>query len=347
MRKIIHIDLDYFFAQVELLDRPELRDKPVAIGGYFEGRGVLSTSNYVAREYGVKSAMPTKLALKLCPQLVLLNSNFERYRELSSIFFEVLHEYSDLVQKVSIDEAYLDVTDNEKYASNAIELAKEIKREVFKRTGLTASIGLSYNKFLAKFASELYKPNGLAIIRPENITENLAPFSVGKILGVGKVMKKKMDSFGISTFGDLQFYTKLDLVNMFGNFGAELYNYCRGEDEREVQASRIRKSLSVEKTFIQDIEDCSVLILELHAQFEELQQRLLKIKSSVKTVFVKIKYSHFEQTTIEAPGVLDFHLFEALFLQRYDTSKKIRLLGLGVKFHYPKVENQLELLSEL
>jgi DNA polymerase-4 len=347
MRKIIHIDLDYFFAQVELLDKPHLAHKPVAIGGLYEGRGVISTSNYVARKFGVKSAMPTKIALQKCPELVLLDSNFDKYRKLSHIFFEVLHGFSDKVQKVSIDEAYLDVTENKDFNCNAVKLAREIKKEVLKKTGLTASIGLSYNKFLAKFASELYKPNGLAIIREEDIIKNLAPFSVDKILGVGKVTQKKMQDFGISKFGDLQGFTKLDLVNMFGSFGASLYNYCRGIDNRLVHSSRIRKSLSVEKTFAQDKDNFDELTLELHSQFEELKGRLSKISSGIKTIFVKIKYSHFESTTIESAGDLEFEKFRDLFVQRFDTSKKVRLIGLGVKFYYPKVENQLELLSHL
>ena len=345
MRKIIHVDMDYFYAQVEERDNPNLKGIPVAIGGEYGGRGVLSTSNYEARKYGVRSAMPTAMALKLCPHLTLVKGNYKKYKIVSEQIFNVFRSFTDQIQRLSLDEAYLDVTDCDQFENNAVEIAKEIRRKILEETGLTASAGVSYNKLLAKIGSDLHKPDGLAILRPENIENNIAHFPIEKIWGVGKVSAQKMRSLGISTFGDLQNYTKLDLINLFGDFGATLFNYCRGIDHRSVSASSERKSLSVEHTFSEDYDDIEVLLIKLETCYEEMIERLRRHPDRlIKNQIVKIKYYDFTATTIEASESMDFDLYKKLFLTRMKQSKKpVRLLGTGVKFYPTHKEGQLEL----
>ena len=346
MRKIIHIDMDYFFAQVEERDDPTLKDKPVAIGGLSNGRGVLCTSNYIARKFGVKSAMPTIQALKLCPDLILITPHSEKYQEASGIVFEIFREYSEIIQPLSIDEAFIDVTECELFDNDAIKIAQSIRSKIFNRTGLTASAGVSYNKFLAKIASDIFKPNGLAVIRPENVGANIAHFPISKMLGVGKVTEKKMIGLGIKYFGDLQQYSKLDLINLFGDYGVQLFNFCRGIDHREVNNSRVRKSLTVERTFSENILSEGELLIELEGCFLEMQKRLKKHSERfTKTIFVKIKNSDFNQTTIEGHGNIKFEEFKRLFVKRFHTieNKAIRLVGTGVRFASRENKSQLEL----
>lgn len=346
MRKIIHIDMDYFFAQVEERDNPSLRDRPVGIGGITNGRGVLCTSNYIARKFGVKSAMPTALALKLCPNLVLVKPQFQKYKETSDVIFQIFSEFSDLVQPLSIDEAFIDVTDCSLFNNDAIKIAQEIRIQILKRTGLTASAGVSYNKFLAKIASDIFKPNGMAVIRAENVASNIAHFPISKMPGVGKVMEKRMLAHGIKTFGELQQFKKLNLINLFGDYGVRLFDYSRGIDHREVSSSRIRKSLSVERTFSNNIEDESELLIKLEGCFLEMQERLKKHHDRfTKNIFVKIKNSDFSQTTIEARGSIEFSEFKYLFKTRFQEieNKAIRLVGTGVRFITNENKFQLEL----
>lgn len=346
MRKIIHIDMDYFFAQVEERDRPELKGKPVAIGGISNRRGVLCTSNYIARKFGVKSAMPTAMALKLCPDLVLVKPCFEKYRAASKEVFKIFEEFTDLIQPLSIDEAFLDVTNCASFNNDAIKIAEAIRCKIFEQTGLTASAGVSFNKFLAKIASDLFKPNGLAVIRPENVMENIAHFPISKMLGVGKVTEKKMIKLGVSSFGDLQKYNKLDLINIFGDYGVKLFNFSRGIDHREVSNSRLRKSLSVERTFSSNIDEEEDLLIKLEGCFLEMQERLKKHQNRfIKNIFVKIKNSDFIQTTIESQGEIKFEEFKKLFQSRFDTieNKAIRLIGTGVRFVSVDNKHQLEL----
>ena len=340
MKKIIHFDLDYFFAQVELLDRPDLRNKPVAIGGPSLRKGVLSTCNYVARKYGLHSAMPTFKAFELCPDLVILKSNFSKYREYSQKVFEVFYKYSKKVQVVSVDEAYIDVTEYCSQGILAIDVAKEMKEEIYTITGLTGSAGVSYNKMLAKIASEINKPNGLCVISPEVFNKYGHEIKVSKINGVGKVMKEKLSSLGIETFGDLQKFSKLDLINLFGKFGAVLFDYCRGIDNREVRIDRVRKSLSVERTFYTNIMNEQKLRSELTNCFDEFNRRFEKYKEfKIKSSFVKIKYSDFTQTTIECSAdEINEKSFQVLFGRRFaERADPVRLLGLGVRF---QIENE-------
>jgi DNA polymerase-4 len=337
--------MDYFFAQVEERDNPELKGKPVAIGGIMNGRGVLSTSNYEARKYGVRAAMPTALALKKCPHLILVGSHFEKYREASSLIYKVFTRFTDKIEKISLDEAYLDVTDCELFGNDAIAIAKEVKRQIYLETQLTASAGISYNKLLAKIGSDLHKPNGIAVIRPENVAVNIARFPISKIWGVGKVTEERMESMGLLTFGDLQKFTKLDLINSFGDFGASLFSYCRGIDNRDVSNSVERKSLSVEHTFVEDKKEQSSLEIELEGCFDEMVSRLKNHSDrKIKNIFVKIKYFDFESTTIESQLICDFNNFKQLFRKRFtESSKAIRLIGVGVKFYSTYTKGQLEL----
>lgn len=344
--------MDYFFAQVEERDDPSLKGFPVAIGGLYNGRGVLSTSNYEARKFGVRAAMPTLLALKKCPQLKLVNGHFDKYREASRLIFGVFAEFTDKVESISLDEAYVDVTDCRQFNNDAILIAKEIKRRIYERTKLTASAGVSFNKLLAKIGSDLFKPNGMAVLRNENIAHNIRHFNVNKIWGVGRVTAEKMNRYGIKTFGDLQKYTKLDLINLFGDFGASLHSYCRGVDNREVSTRGGRKSLSVEHTFETDYEKLDELLINLESCYEDLSARLVKHEDKfIKNIFVKIKYADFSSTTIEAPMNVEFESFKELFCKRHSQrtvddegiSTAIRLLGVGVKFITYENKGQLEL----
>lgn len=339
--------MDYFFAQVELRDKPELQDKPVAIGGLVNGRGVLSTCNYVARKFGVRSALPTMKALKLCPNLILLPHNLYKYREASEIIFKIFREFTNKVQSISLDEAFLDVTECKLFNNDAVAIAIEIKRRIFEETELTASAGVSYNKLLAKIGSDLFKPNGISVLRPKNIMQNIAHFHVKKISGVGKVMELRMKKFGIITFGDLQRFSKLGLINMFGDFGATLHSYCRGIDERKVEERGERKSLSVENTFFEDIHKLDELLVKLEVAFVEMNRRRTKYKEdrAIKNIFVKVKYSDFTATTVEAQNLPEFKNYIELLKKRFQESdeKGVRLIGVGIKFHSSQIYGQLEM----
>ena len=342
--------MDYFYAQVEERDNPSLKGSPVAIGGIMNGRGVLCTSNYKAREYGVKAAMPTALALKKCPHLILVRPNMEKYKKVSEEIFDIYYQFTKKVQKLSLDEAYLDVTDCKKFNNNAIAIAKEIKKRIYGKTKLTASAGISYNKLLAKIGSDLFKPNGMAVLREQRIKENIAHFPISKIWGVGKVTQEKMKKREIHTFGDLQKYNKLDLINMFGDFGVNLFYYARGIDEREVEDRGERKSMSVEHTFHEDYSDEKILKEKFVQIYYELKNRLGHKDNEAasirayKNLIVKIKYADFVSTTVESQLDFTYENFESLFLRKLrDKPGKIRLLGAGVKFYFKENNGQLSL----
>ncbi len=326
MKKIIHIDIDYFFAQVEVLRNPELKNDPVAIA-YKGKRSVLCTCNYIARDYGVKSAMPLSLALKKCPKLKVINPRFDLYKSYSDSFFSILEKFSSIVEKVSVDEAYIDVSDCE----DANVLAQNLKNEVYENLGLTVSLGVSYNKLLAKIGSELYKPNGIALIRPDNIEEKIANFPVGKIQGVGEKCREKLHDLEIKTFGDLQQQSKLFLINHFGSFGEKLFLYSRGIDNRCLNTKRVRKSLSVERTFEEDIYYGDELLKFVENCFEELKNRIKQRNFSYQTAFIKIKYEDFkiENKEFKVTNLLKENFLIAL--GQFNTTKKIRLVGLGVR----------------
>jgi DNA polymerase-4 len=253
MKKIIHIDMDCFYAAIEMRDNPRLKNKPVAVGGNPEKRGVICSCNYIARKFGVHSAMATAKALRICPKLILLPVNMEKYRAASEKIHKIFRSFTDIIEPLSLDEAYLDVTDCKHFCGSATLIAKSIRDKINWQLKLTASAGVAPNKLLAKIASDWNKPNGQLVITPENIESFISSLPVKKIFGVGKVTAEKLTKLGIKTCADLQKISLHDLIKRFGNFGAQLYELCRGIDNREVKPNRIRKSLSVEETFMQDL----------------------------------------------------------------------------------------------
>ncbi|RYZ65306.1 MAG: DNA polymerase IV, partial [Proteobacteria bacterium] len=248
MRKIIHVDMDAFYASVELRDRPEFIGKPISVGGSPDGRGVVATANYEARKFGVKSAMPMATAIRLCPHLVCIRPDFAKYKRESRKVREIFERFTSKIEPLSLDEAYLDVTGLDLFDGSATRIANEIRRLIKEETGLTASAGVAPNKFLAKIASDINKPDGIKVIRPHEIDDFMRTLPIEKIWGVGKVTAKKMHSLGFFTCGDLQRKSIAELTAFFGSWGAKLYDYSRGIDNRSVKESRERKSLSVEET---------------------------------------------------------------------------------------------------
>lgn len=341
-RKIIHIDQDCFYAAVEIRDNPRLKGKPVAVGGRAEGRGVLTTANYEARKFGIKSAMPTSRAVKICPQLILVPVNFSKYRAESKKIREVFKLFTNKIEPLSLDEAYLDVTDCTEFNGSATLIAKEIRRLIFEKTKLTASAGIAQNKFLAKVASDWNKPNGQLTIHPSRTLEFVTALPVNKIPGVGKVTTKKMHSLNIKTCADLQKLSVEELTYHFGSWGLRLYDVCRGIDNREVKQRGKSKSLSVENTYSKDLDSLKDCQKKLPQLFEELKERLenSKEKLSVSSLVVKVKFFDFTQTTLERSKYktpdLD-HYTEMLTDAYYRESKPVRLIGLGVKFESTKV----------
>jgi DNA polymerase IV len=338
-RKIIHIDMDCFYAAVEERDQPQLRGKPVAVGGFADGRGVLTTANYVARRFGVRSAMPTARALKMCPDLILVPPHFEKYKAESGRIQKIFRQFTSLVEPLSLDEAYLDVSGVEHCDGLATEIAREIRKRIFQETQLTASAGIAPNKFLAKIASDWKKPNGQFTITPDQVDAFVAQLPVEKIPGVGKVTAKKMKDLGLLTCTDLQNKDITWLRAHFGQWGYRLYDLCRGQDERPVSAHRVRKSLSVENTFatdLQTVEECQQALPEL---LDQLNRRLdrAQVRGRIKGWVVKVKFFDFTQTTLECGGGPELAevKFKQMLEQAYERGKRpVRLLGLGVRLHH-------------
>ena len=333
--KIIHIDMDYFYAQVEERDNPELKDKPIAVGGKLNGRGVLTTCNYLARKYGLHSAMPTTQALKRCKDLILLPVNMEKYKAASQQIREVFYQFTDLVEPLSLDEAYLDVTKCSQYDNSATRIAQAIKKEIKDKTGLTASAGVAPCKFLAKVASDWNKPDGLFVIPPDKVAEFVIDLPIKVIFGVGKVTQQKLAKLNIVNCGDLQQLSREALTQQFGKFGTKLYDYARGIDEREVNPDRIRQSVSIERTYPQDLPDLSACLQQLPTLGENLKRRLTPYSDrQIKGQFVKIKAHDFTQTTLERQCVcFDETAFESLMTEAFQRLQKpVRLLGVGVRF---------------
>ncbi|MCL7762070.1 DNA polymerase IV [Polaribacter sp. Z014] len=295
-RKIIHVDMDAFYASVAELDNPELRGKAIAVGG--EGRrGVISAASYEARKFGVKSAMSGMLAKQKCPHLIFVDSDFARYKEISQQVREIFYEYTDLVEPLSLDEAYLDVTENKKGNPSANAIAREIRDRIFEKTGLRASAGISINKFIAKVASDINKPNGQKTVHPDEVIQFLEELPVNKFYGVGKVTAAKMYNLGIFVGNDLKKKTLEELVKSFGKSGAHYYNIVRGIHNSAVKPNRIRKSVAAERTFSENISSEIFMIEKLEKIAEELERRMLKSDTKGKTITLKIKYSDFTQQT--------------------------------------------------
>jgi len=337
LRKIIHCDCDCFYAAVEMRDDPRLADLPVAIGGKSDRRGVIATCNYKAREFGVRSAMPTGQALKLCPDLVVIPGTMAKYREAAQQIRQIFYRYTDKVEPLSLDEAYLDVTDCTECQGSATLIAKEIRQVISKEVGVTASAGIAPNKFLAKVASDLNKPNGQFVITPDNVESFVEKLEVKRIFGVGKVTNEKLRRLGIVTCGDLQQRTLIELVDKFGVFGKRLHDLSFGRDEREVNADSRRKSLSVEHTYSDDLQDIAACKGKLADLLVELRSRLRRVDTDylVTKQFIKMKFNDFTTTTVErqvVPG-LPADSFAQLCDQAWERGgRPVRLLGIGVRF---------------
>jgi DNA polymerase-4 len=297
MRKILHVDMDAFFASVEQRDFPELRGKPVIVGGKPESRGVVAACSYEARKFGVHSAMPSSRAAKLCKNAVFMPPRFDAYREASEQINKVFNEYTLMVQPLSLDEAYLDVTESAKQHGSATEVARMIKQKIKERVDLTASAGVSYNKFLAKIASDMDKPDGLYVIRPEAAEAFIEQLEIRKFFGVGKVTEKKMQSLGIYTGADLKALDRIQLQTQFGRSGDYYYNISRGIDERPVRAHTKRKSIGVETTFVDNVVDKALIWQKLLNFSEKMETALENKQMAARTLTLKVRYSDFTSIT--------------------------------------------------
>ncbi len=326
MRKIIHIDMDAFFASVEQLDNPELRGLPVAVGGSGE-RHVVATASYEARKYGVRSAMPSVTAKKLCPELIFVKHRFERYIEISEKMLEIFKEYTDFVEPLSIDEAFLDVTSDKKGIGSATLIAKEIKKEIHARTGLTASAGVSFNKFLAKIASDIKKPDGIFIIKPGDAEKFIEKLPIEKFYGIGKVTAGKMHKLGIHNGHDLKKWDLPDLLRNFGKAGRFFYDIARGIDERVVESESERKSIGTELTYEKDLTTEFEIVAELYKVEKELIRRLKDAGAAGRTVTLKIKYADFRQITRSKTLPDYIRDFDTLHREVSEIRKSLNLVG--------------------
>lgn len=288
--------MDAFYASVEQRDFPELRGKPVAVGGS-KKRGVVASASYEARQFGVRSAMPSMTASRLCPNLIFVKSRFDVYREVSQQIRDIFFEYTDLVEPLSLDEAYLDVTDPKKGPKSATLIAEEIRRRIYETTELTASAGVSFNKSLAKIASDINKPNGIKVILPADALDFIAQLPIKKFHGIGKVTTRKMNNMGIYTGGDLQQLSELDLVQRFGKVGRFYYRMVRAEETRQVKPDRIRKSIGAERTFFEDLISTSEMKERLHAIAEKVFLYMKKTDNFGRTISIKIKTPDFQTLT--------------------------------------------------
>ncbi|MDF1644412.1 MAG: DNA polymerase IV [Pseudomonadales bacterium] len=296
-RKIIHIDMDAFFASVEQRDFPELRGQPVIVGGQPESRGVVAACSYEARQFGVHSAMASSRAYRLCPNATFVKPRFEAYKQASSEIHQVFGEITDLIEPLSLDEAYLDVSASTEQQGSATRIAQLIKQRILSRTGLVASAGVSYNKFLAKIASDMDKPDGLFVIRPEQGLQFVSTLPVKKIHGVGRVTEKKMLGLGIKTGADLRAKTLVELQEYFGKSAQYYFNIARAIDDRPVRSSRKRKSVGIERTYPQDVKDLELIKQHLSGLLDQGIERMKLKQSFARTLTLKIKFDNFEQVT--------------------------------------------------
>ena len=336
IRKIIHIDMDAFFASVEQRDNPELRGKPVAVGGS-KARGVVAAASYEARKFGVFSAMPSRMAQQKCPGLIFVKPRFEVYSAVSRQIREIFHHYTDLVEPLSLDEAYLDVTQNKVNMPSASIIAKEIKARILEETNLTASAGVSFNKFMAKIASDMNKPNGFTLITPDKAVDLVASLAIEKFHGIGKVTAAKMQRMGIATGADLRERTEAELVRQFGKVGHYYYRIARAEDERTVQPHRIRKSVGSERTFEEDLVAEEDMLERLQFLAQEVAYDLNRLQTTAKTVTLKLKFFDFVQQTRSKTLVGHLNSADAIFTVARDLLQTpqlpqhpVRLLGISV-----------------
>jgi len=338
VRKIIHIDMDAFYASVEQRDNPDYRGKAIAVGGSPEGRGgVVATASYEARKFGVRSAMPSKRALQLCPELIFVRPRFDVYKEVSRRIREIFSRHTDIIEPLSLDEAYLDVTEDKQGIGSAIEVAKLIKQAIRDELQLTASAGVSVNKFVAKIASDLNKPDGLTFIGPSSIESFMEKLPVEKFFGVGKVTAEKMKKMGLHTGADLKRLSEHDLKQYFGKPGGFYYKIVRGLDDREVQPHRETKSVGAEDTFPYDLTQTEEMYAELEKIAFVVDDRLKRHGLKGRTITLKIKYADFRQITRNQsfPYAVEgyekiLETVKQLLLSTEPEDKPVRLLGISV-----------------
>jgi DNA polymerase IV len=345
-RAIIHLDMDCFYAAIEIRDRPSLRGKPVAVGGARDRRGVLTTCNYEARAFGVHSAMPTFMALQRCPNLIVLPTRFDVYRREAAVIRGILYRFTPVIEPLSLDEAYLDVSE---HPGAPGPLAQVIRGTIFRKTKLTSSAGIGPNKLIAKIACEINKPNGQFEVKPEQVSEFMEKLPVRQIWGIGDKTERKLQELGVKTCGELQRFSRSELVDLFGKFGLDLYDLCRGIDHRPVEPDRPRKSLSTEETFAADLSTLEQCEEKLEELFQDLMADLAQKESTreITKIFVKLKFHDFTRTTAEraglAPTLEDFRSLLGEAFAR--TEKPVRLIGVGVRFAETVPEDaQMDLL---
>jgi DNA polymerase-4 len=338
-RKIIHIDMDAFFAAVEQRDNPNYRNKPLIVGGKPNSRGVVSTCSYEARRYGIHSAMPSAHAYRLCPQAIFVTPRFSAYQEASNSIRKIFAQYTTIIEPLSLDEAYLDVSDVSLCKGSATLMAQEIKAKIKQQTYLTASAGVSYNKFLAKIASDINKPDGLSLITPEQGADFVANLPVQKFHGVGQATYKKMLALGIETGRDLRQYSSSALRQHFGKTGDYYYNICRGIDFRPVNSHRESQSIGVEITFSEDIQELGTVLIQLQHLLKQALTKLTEKKLNARTLSIKIKYANFVQITrsrtvacslLTASDEVLHALLASLLKNTEVGRRKIRLVGVSL-----------------
>jgi DNA polymerase-4 len=353
IRKIVHIDMDAFFAAIEQRDNPDYRGKPIIVGGRPDSRGVVATASYEARRFGIHSAMPSSQARRLCPNAIFVRPHFDVYGKVSRQIMNILREYTDLVEPASLDEAYLDVTECKKEVTSATLIAKEIKGRIFDSTELTASAGVAPNKFLAKIASDMNKPDGLTVIPPKRVRDFLGSLPVGKVPGIGKVTESRMHNIGLFTLEDIQQKTKGELVAQFGKAGNWFYEIARGIDRREVAPERVTKSVGCEDTFAYDLHDLSEMDSELSELAGRLAERLGKRDYRGRTITLKVTYGDFKKIT--RSSTQDEYVNDKATLQNVAVSllrnteaseRPVRLLGISVS-NFEHVEKNKAASSQL
>ncbi|MFW5451065.1 MAG: DNA polymerase IV [Methylophagaceae bacterium] len=352
-RKIIHVDMDAFFASVEQRDQPEYRGKPLIVGGKPNSRGVVAACSYEARKFGIHSAMPSSQAYRLCPQAIFVPPRIDIYREISNQIRTIFWNYASEVEPLSLDEAYLDVSYTAEFSGSATRIAQAIKNDIFNETQLIASAGVSYNKFLAKIASDMDKPDGLYIIKPEQGEGFVASLAIGKFHGIGPATEAKMNTLGIHIGKDLRQWTQTDLIEKFGKSGNYYFNIARAIDERPVRSQRIRKSLGKETTFAQDTLSIDLLMTKLETLAEQVLKNVQSHQLKGRTLTLKIKYANFKQVTRAqtSEDVLDLTQIKKLLpilIKRTDAGKQaVRLVGLTVsgfeRSKVKKINPQLDL----
>lgn len=349
-RKIIHIDMDAFYASVEQRDFPQLRGRPVVVGGQPGKRGVVAAASYEARKFGIRSAMPSSQAQARCAHLVFVRPRFEVYRAVSRRIRAIFFQYTDLVEPLSLDEAYLDVTDNKAGNPSATLVAQEIRKKIWEQTQLTSSAGVAPNKFLAKVASDVNKPNGICVVRPDQAADFVGQLPIGRFHGIGKATEKRMHKLGIYTGAQLRDLEEVDLIRHFGKVGSWYFRIARGYDDRKVTPHRVAKSVGVEETFDRDLTTLEEMEAELRALAEELAHRLERAGTSGKTVTLKLRYANFETITRSRSGKTYVRESEDLFRQAKAhllssgaLGKAVRLLGITVS----SLDNQADPIHEV